>query len=315
MKKTTAKHCLEGILCLVLLVLICACRGGEDDSSDPFRYVDSFGREQGNRQVIMAKTADGVRLKADVFYTSQESHKWAIVVHGLFGTRQKMEKVGRVFPYLSQGYNIIVVDQRGWGESSGFCTFGYNERNDVINWARTILAMDPEARIVLHGYSMGAATVLGASGLDTLPEEVEAIVADSAYIDTASLYNMMSYNGRANYMSLFETLGANCPEAFDVDESPLQAVKKAKVPILFLHGSEDRVVPLEFGRELYEAANCPKEFHIFYRYGHIKAAQQNGTVYWNVVFRFLQKHTDTVWEKDGLISARRSGNKRNLSAG
>lgn len=296
MNKKTVKYCFIGVMCCLLIAVICACRSSSDDSSDPFRYVDTFTRDQGNRQVVMAKTSDGVRLKADVFYASEPSHKWAIVVHGLFGTRQKMEKVGRVFPYLSEGYNIIVVDQRGWGESSGFCTFGYHERNDIINWARTIVAMDPKANIVLHGYSMGAATVLNASSMDTLPEEVTAVVADSAYTDTASLYNMMSYNGRANYMSLFETLGANCPEAFDVKDSPLQSVKKAKVPILFLHGSEDRVVPLDFGRELYEAADCPKEFHIFYRYGHIKAAQQNGIVYWNVVFRFLQRYTDGVWE-------------------
>lgn len=302
MKKRTAKRrFLWLVWCFVTAMLLCACSSSGDDSSDFFCSIDSFSRGKGSRQVITARTADGLKLKADVFYASKKSHKWAIVAHGLFGARQKMEKVGRVFPYLSQNYNIIVIDQRGWGESTGICTFGYNERNDVINWARAIAAMDAKARIVLHGYSMGAATVLGASGLDTLPEQVTAIVADSAYTDTVSLYNMMSYNGRANYMSLFETLGTNCPEAFNASVSPLQAVKKAKIPILFLHGGEDRVVPLELGRTLYKAANCPKEFHIFYRYGHIKAAQQNGIVYWRVVFRFLEKYTEkSVWENKSL---------------
>src|SRR5699024_12483595 len=79
---------------------------------------------------------------------------------------------------------------RGHGESGGdYYGFGWHDRLDIIDWLDQLVAENPDAEIVLHGLSMGAATVLMASGED-LPENVRLIIADSPY---TSVYDLFAY--------------------------------------------------------------------------------------------------------------------------
>ena len=84
---------------------------------------------------------------------------------------------GFVHKFYTLGYNILAVDARAHGDSEGTkIGMGWPERMDIIKWINLILSWEPNARIVLHGVSMGAATVLMASGED-LPGNVKAVIA------------------------------------------------------------------------------------------------------------------------------------------
>ena len=80
------------------------------------------------------------------------------------------------------GFNVLAVDQRGHGRSSGTTiTFGVLERYDCLEWAKYAAQhLSCGAPILLSGLSMGAATVLMAAQLP-LPKDVVGILADCPY--------------------------------------------------------------------------------------------------------------------------------------
>ena len=78
--------------------------------------------------------------------------------------------------YGRQGYHVLMPDLRGCGESGGdFIGMGWPDRLDMLQWINWIIQRDPEAQIVLHGISMGGATVMMTAG-ESLPPQVKAIV-------------------------------------------------------------------------------------------------------------------------------------------
>src|SRR5699024_9481523 len=90
----------------------------------------------------------------------------------------------------SSDLNLFTPDLRGHGESGGdYYGFGWHDRLDITDWLDQLVAEYPDAEIVLHGLSMGAATVLMASGED-LPDNVRLIIADSPY---TSVYDLFAY--------------------------------------------------------------------------------------------------------------------------
>src|SRR5690625_1658138 len=83
--------------------------------------------------------------------------------------------------YYDLGFNILLPDARGHGESEGdYIGYGWHDRLDYLDWLTWLIEDKGADEIVVHGNSMGAALVLMLSGED-LPDEVKAIVADSGY--------------------------------------------------------------------------------------------------------------------------------------
>ena len=91
-------------------------------------------------------------------------------------------------------YNILVPYLRGHGKSEGdYIVRGWDDRLDIIDWINNILEDNPSSEIILHGTSMGAATVLSTSG-ENLPNNVKAIIADCGY---TSVWNEFTYQLKA----------------------------------------------------------------------------------------------------------------------
>lgn len=148
-------------------------------------------------------------------------------------------------------HNLLLVDQRAQGNSSGrTITFGIQERQDVLSWIYyAINRFGKDTKILLYGVSMGAATVLMASELE-LPKNVKGIIADSPYASPMEIIlNVGKKQNRCIPHMLikpFVILGAKIFGGFDIQETDaIQAVKNATVPILIIHGEDDRYVPCE----------------------------------------------------------------------
>lgn len=128
------------------------------------------------------------KLQLHSYVVTQNSNKWAIVVHGYGGSGKLMSDKSKYF--YDMGYNVLIPDLRGHGKSEGdYIGMGWKDRLDIISWINFIIKENPNAEIVLHGTSMGAATVLMTSG-ENLPSNVKAIVADCAY---TSAWDEFSY--------------------------------------------------------------------------------------------------------------------------
>ena len=237
------------------------------------------------------ESEDGLQLKGDVFWTDPGSHKWLIAVHGYTGRRQDMQDVAGF--YGLQGYNVLTPDMRAHGESQGkYIGMGWLDRKDVLGWIQYVIDLDDQAEIILHGISMGAATVMMTSG-EELPPQVKGIVEDCGYTSVWDIFSdELSYlfhlpdfpilyaaDGIAWLRAGYEFKGA----------SALEQVKKSQVPILFIHGSEDNFVHTDMVYELYEACQSPKEILVIQGAGHGEAYKMDPNLYFDTVFTFLEK--------------------------
>lgn len=161
------------------------------------------------------------------------------------------------------GYNILMVDQRAHRNSGGKAiTFGVRERYDCLDWIFHLQKIfGKDTKMFLIGLSMGAATVLMASGLD-LPKNVKGIIADCGYSSPKEILQSVIKDMKLSVgiAYFFVKLSARLYGGFDLEEaSATEAVAKTKVPILFIHGEDDKFVPCDMSLKNYEACASEKE--------------------------------------------------------
>ena len=170
------------------------------------------------------------------------------------------------------GHNILLVDQRAHGKSGGkIITFGIKERHDCLAWINHCISRFGEKqKIMLVGLSMGASTVLMASCLD-LPKNVVGIISDSTYTSPVDIVAKVGKDRRfpCRLVAALAVAGARLFGRFDLSEScALDAVKKCKKPVLFLHGEDDFFVPCRMSRKVFAACASEKHMVSFRNNGH-----------------------------------------------
>ena len=232
------------------------------------------------------------KLQLHSYVVTQNSNKWAIVVHGYGGSGKLMSDKSKYF--YDMGYNVLIPDLRGHGKSEGdYIGMGWKDRLDIISWINFIIKENPNAEIVLHGTSMGAATVLMTSG-ENLPSNVKAIVADCAYTSAWDefSYQLETYLKVPSYYILNVTnMVTKLKAGYSLKEaSALECVKKATVPILYIHGDKDKFVPYSMMDKLYDATNSPKEKLTIEGGEHANSDLVSPFLYWLTVEDFLNQY-------------------------
>ena len=232
------------------------------------------------------------KLQLHSYVVNQNSNKWAIVVHGYGGSGKLMSDKSKYF--YDMGYNVLIPDLRGHGKSEGdYIGMGWKDRLDIISWINFIIKENPNAEIVLHGTSMGAATVLMTSG-ENLPSNVKAIVADCAYTSAWDefSYQLETYLKVPSYYILNVTnMVTKLKAGYSLKEaSALECVKKATVPILYIHGDKDKFVPYSMMDKLYDATNSPKEKLTIEGGEHANSDLVSPFLYWLTVEDFLNQY-------------------------
>ena len=232
------------------------------------------------------------KLQLHSYVVTQNSNKWAIVVHGYGGSGKLMSDKSKYF--YDMGYNVLIPDLRGHGKSEGdYIGMGWKDRLDIISWINFIIKENPNAEIVLHGTSMGAATVLMTSG-ENLPSNVKAIVADCAYTSAWDefSYQLETYLKVPSYYILNVTnMVTKLKAGYSLKEaSALECVKKATVPILFIHGDKDKFVPYSMMDKLYDATSSPKEKLTIEGGEHANSDLVSPFLYWLTVEDFLNQY-------------------------
>ena len=235
---------------------------------------------------------DDLKLHAYEIINENPTDKWAIVVHG-YTSEGKLVSAKAKHLY-DMGYNVLVPDLRGHGTSEGdYIGMGWHDRLDVVNLIDTTIKENPNAKIVLHGTSMGAATVLMVSG-EELPSNVKAIIADCGY---TSAWDEFTYQLDALFglkpfpVMQLSNIVTKIKSGYSLkDASALEQIKNSKTPILFIHGDEDDFVPYSMMEELYDATSSEKEMITIEGAGHDDSYLVNPTLYWNTITEFLNKY-------------------------
>lgn len=219
---------------------------------------------------VWIRSHDGLKLYGR-YYEFDSDAPWIIFFHGY---RSSSIRDGNgIFDICKKnGYNILMVDQRAHGKSEGkTMTFGIRERYDVLSWVVYICERQGnEVPIILAGISMGAATVLMAADLK-LPDNVKGIMADCPYSSPGNILRtvMKSLKLPVQCLYPFVALSARIFGRLDVESSSaLKSVKNCRIPILFIHGGDDRFVPCSMSRECFEECKSRKKLVIVERAAH-----------------------------------------------
>lgn len=204
---------------------------------------------------------DGLTLRGQ-YYEYAPGAPIELMFHGYRGNAER-DLCGGVQRCFALGRSALVVDQRASGRSDGnVISFGVNESRDCMAWLELMQKrFGPGARIILTGISMGAATVMMAADKE-LPSNVVGILADCGYTCARDIVKLvirqMKLPVELSYP--FVRLGARLYGHFDLEEtSPQQALKNARVPVIFFHGEADAYVPCQMSRENFEACTAPKK--------------------------------------------------------
>ena len=200
---------------------------------------------------------DGLTLRGK-YYECKKGAPVEIMFHGYQGNSER-DMGGGVFRSFALCHNVLVVDHRASGRSDGHViSFGINEKKDCLSWVDfAVSRFGEDVQIILTGISMGAATVVMAAGDEKL-RNVIYVLADCPYSSARRIIKKVVKEMKLppEIIYPFIKLGALIFGHFRLEEdSPIEAVKRAKVPIIFFHGETDDFVPCDMSRELYEA--CP----------------------------------------------------------
>ncbi len=265
-----------------------------------------WAREGRGFRPVTIQAVDGLALWAAHVPALGDSHLWAICLHGYYDTHESMGAIAR--RYHEDGWNVLLPDQRGHGNSEGgYVGWGYDERLDLLGWVNFITRRDPDAEIVLHGVSMGAATVLMAAG-GALPRQVKAAVSDCAYTSIEEEMRHVLLQGYHSRVPSSLPLPAGVLFAllrratlrragFDLrDVRPIDAVTESRTPTLFIHGSNDEFVPAAMMGRLYQAARCPKSFLWMPGAAHAQSIGADPDLYWTTVITFLREYFNELKE-------------------
>ncbi len=277
-------------------------RGNDDDPLAPPRACAKIAdpsllaarKPQYSNEMWTIMSTDNLKLAATYFAPTEPSHRWAVLVHG-YGRDQSFTG-DYAEEYLKRGYNVLTPDLRAAGASEGeYLTMGTKESEDIALWTRKIAEVDPQAQIVLHGVSMGAATVMmtTAQAMQNVVAAVEDCGYTSAYDMFTAQLNVLFGLPEFPVMPCVDIVTRLKTGAAVSEAKPLDAVVHTAVPMLFIHGDADKLVPCAMAHELYEASNAPaKELFIVEGAGHADAKNVNPQIYFERIFAFLRPYVD-----------------------
>ena len=263
---------------------------GRSKDNSLYAYEQSF--DQLTKETLWM-TNQG--LKQDAWYVPAETatNKTVIVVHGFTNDKEDMKPYAWMFHEL--GYNVLMPDNMSHGDSEGqIIGYGWNDRLNVVKWADLLVEQNSDSEITLFGVSMGAATVMMASGEESLPDQVVNIIEDCGY---SSVWDELKYQAKEMYNLpafpiLYEVSAISKIRAgFSYGQaSSVNRLKNNTRPVLFIHGSDDTFVPTSMVYKNYQATQGEKELYIVKGAGHAKSFETDPQAYIEKISTFLKKY-------------------------
>ena len=220
---------------------------------------------------IQIRSDDGLRLTGYLLQV-EKAKGTLVLVHGYRSNLYTDFGYALSF-YASLGWNVLAVCQRAHDESEGkYITFGVKERFDVRDW--TLYLADrfgPQHPVALVGISMGSSSVLMSLGTD-LPANVKCAVADCGYTtpydEFVHVMKTRFHLPRHPILDIAEWFSRLFARFGFKDYSTITALRESRLPVLFVHGEQDHLVPVRFTVENYAACNSEKKLITVPEAGH-----------------------------------------------
>lgn len=221
-------------------------------------WMEEYGYE---RHHIV--NADGNKLTGYLMRPKKESNVYVFCSHG-YRNKGRPEWCFYMRHYVEElGFNMFFVDHQAHGESEGkYVGFSSFESRDALQWLGYMNeTFGSDIEIFLHGISMGSATVMLMTGSDKLPENVRFTIADCGFTSALDEFTFklksLGIPEKPIMPIIREYNKLRAGYDFHEDTNALEAVSKAKIPMLFIHGDADKFVPTYMVHQLFDACSAP----------------------------------------------------------
>lgn len=263
--------------------------GGKKDERSEWMHTQNFTE-------FSLKNERGETLKAFYLEAAEKSDKYMLCAHG-YRNQGKGEFRFITKFYHENGYNVLLVDHTASGASEGKrISFGHYESRDMTLWIQFLLdRFGDDIKIALHGISMGSATVLLLAGNEELPSNVKFVISDCGYTKLNDLFTDVLKVPKALSAPLMKSVDLvniikNGYSYYSI--SPVDAVKKIKLPVLFVHGIADGFIPVKMAQEMYDVCESEKDILLVEHAGHTASYRKDSEAYERKIKKFTEKYME-----------------------
>ena len=237
--------------------------------------------EQPHKDVYI-QSKDNLKLHA-AFFPQGNKKRVVIAFHG-YTSQGMSDYIGLSDYYMKNGYSMLLPDARAHGQSEGeYVGFGCLDRWDALEWIRWIIReCGQDVKILLHGTSMGGATVLMTSTLK-LPPQVKGVVSDCAFTSPKEVFTHVlhsMYHIPAFPVIQLSDIVNKRNAGYGMDEcNAAREIRKTRIPVLMIHGDADTFVPVSMCHEIYNNCIAPKKKLIVQGASHAESYYKDTAAY------------------------------------
>jgi alpha-beta hydrolase superfamily lysophospholipase len=217
----------------------------------------------------MLRTSDGLELAGRQRLTDGAPRAAVVIVHGFSASSQCPHVEALADTLHDDGFDVLTYDARGHGESDGESTLGDHEQHDVA--AAVQLAKERTERVVLVGASMGAIATLRYAVTD--PEIAGAIAVSCPAMwrlprnARGMLAAAMTRTGVGRRITS-RLVGVRVARRWTNPVPPLDLAPWLRVPVAYIHGTNDRFIAVRDAARLWEATPEPRRLTVVRGMGH-----------------------------------------------
>ena len=221
-------------------------------------------------QRVEIPTDDGVKLVAWAIAAQPSSPLWLLICHGNAGNLSQFDRPVHYAGLRDLGLNLLAFDYRGYGESSGEPSeTGLYRDADAAYRYLTLERGVPAEHIIIFGHSLGSAVAVDLASR-----------VPSAGLILEGAFTSATDRGQELYPYIpVRWIAASRFNSAD-------KISRVAAPKLFLHATDDEVIPVAHGRRLYEAAPPPKTF-VELKGTHGDAFDVDSVSYYGAIASFL----------------------------
>jgi uncharacterized protein len=219
--------------------------------------------------------------------------KVMLYFYGVGRNKGDYNYLARVSAFRQLGFSVLMIDYRGYGLSKGDFPNElqvYEDSQAAWEYLRNVLQIAPE-QIFIYGESLGGAIALD---LAIRHPEAEGLIMQSSFTSMAEVVKHRAF------LQIFP-INFLLSERFD----SLSKIKSLKIPVLFLHGKSDSVVPSKMSEHLYDETSGSKQLFVISDADHVRIYQPGEQSYLKALQRFVeltqrQKNSQTHSNSSGV---------------
>lgn len=243
---------------------------------------------------VAITTGDGLTLHCWLIRSKSQPRGTVVYIHGVGDSR--ISGIPRAKLFHEHGFHVLLPDMRRHGDSEGdYCTYGYHEKYDM---SRMIDFLHQHrdlqvGKLTVFGLSMGAATALQTAVMD---DRIHLVISEACFTDLRTIaldYQQRYIKVRSKLIGNIVMQHSEQLAKFEAGEvSPLNAVQKIKVPVLFTHGKNDPLISPDYSRILCTHAKEPKKLYLINEAKHGDVWETSGPEYKQELLDFINQYLD-----------------------